>query len=56
MSFFLGDPCPCGWCYDQPDENTRECEKCGRRLMLQPGGYWIQVTPKEEIRDFTRKR
>jgi hypothetical protein len=34
---FLGNPCPCGWALDDIDEETQECEKCGRRVERRDG-------------------
>lgn len=45
---FLANPCDCGWSLDELDENTKECEKCHRRMERRSWG-WIQVTPKDKI-------
>ena len=51
---FLGDPCPCGWAFDDVmDAEGREvaarvCSRCRRKYVKASWG-WNQVTPKNEI-------
>lgn len=45
---FLGSPCPCGWVYQDIENNIRECERCHRKWIKQDWG-WEQITTKNDI-------
>jgi len=49
---FLADPCPCGWSYDELEENlVKFCHRCGRR-STNKGGFWSTSRPTQIVERF----
>ena len=46
---FLGNPCRCGWAYDQIDEHYMFCERCGRYFEIREDSLIIHSQPTIDV-------
>lgn len=53
MAWWLGNPCICGYSYEEVSETHRKCHACNREWFAKPltdeSTYWEQVTHRSEI-------
>jgi len=46
---FLGNPCLCGWAFDQISEDYVLCERCGRSREIREDGLLVTSEPTLDV-------
>lgn len=46
---FMGNPCPCGWAFDQISEEKEFCERCGRFRRMRANGLLVSTKPTQTV-------